>query len=114
VIPVSVSADLLEVYPTLGEALGDGLRVVVDDPDACAVAVVGPVGPVGVAFLQMAHPRPALLVVDYAPIDPRTAAACLDAGAAGYLTRPTAREVAASIRALARPPAVATATPLAS
>jgi hypothetical protein len=109
-----VSADLLEEYPTLEEALGDGLVAMVDEPDACVVAVVGPVGPVGVAFLRTAHRRPAFLVVDYAPVDPRSAAACLAAGAAGYLTRPTASEVAATIRALATPTMGVPAPPLAS
>jgi DNA-binding NarL/FixJ family response regulator len=107
---VSVSADVAEDLPTLGEALGDGYAVVVDEPDAGVVAVVGPVGPVGVAFLRMAHPRPALLVVDRARVDSLSSAACLHAGADGYISRRSVDEVAACIRALARRvPAGATA-----
>jgi DNA-binding NarL/FixJ family response regulator len=75
--------------------------VVVDEPDAGVVAVVGPVGPVGVAFLRLAHPHPAWLVVDRVRFDARTSAACMDAGAAGYVSRRSVEEVAACIRSLA-------------
>jgi hypothetical protein len=102
VIRISVSAGLAEDLPTLGDVLGEGFAVVVDDLDGCTVAAVGPVGAVGVGLLRMAHPRPALLVVDHALIDPRRAAACLDAGAAGYISRRSVTEVAACIRSLAR------------
>ncbi|MDQ6725083.1 MAG: hypothetical protein M3066_02770 [Actinomycetota bacterium] len=42
--------------------------------------------------------------MDHVRADPRTAAACLDAGAARYVTRRSVTEVAACIRSLARPP----------
>lgn len=101
-IHISVSADLVEDLPGLATALGAGFVVVVDQPDACAVAVVGAVGPVGVAFLRMAHPRPALVVVDHGRPDARNAAACLDAGATLYVTRTLVAKVAGSIRSVAR------------
>jgi hypothetical protein len=46
VVSVSVSADVLEDYPGLADALGDGFTLVVDQPHECAVAVVGPIGAV--------------------------------------------------------------------
>jgi DNA-binding NarL/FixJ family response regulator len=114
VVVISVSADVAEDLPTLGQVLGDGFAVVVDEPDAAAVALVGPVGPVGVAFLRMAHPRPALVVVDRARIDTKVSAACVHAGAAGYVSRRSVEDVAACVRSLAAGGTPAGAAALAS
>jgi hypothetical protein len=88
---------------SLADLLGAGYRVVVDAPEGAAVAVVGPVGPFGVAFLRARYPRTALLVVDHHhDATPGRAALYLDAGADAYESERSAAAVAAHVKALAR------------
>ena len=100
VTTVSLSAGLAETLPTLVNALGDRFAVVVDEPDSSAVALVAPIGAVGVAFFRIVHPVPALVVVDHGWANPEIVAACLDAGAGAYIASRSATEVAACIRNL--------------
>jgi hypothetical protein len=100
-VRVSVSYDVTEDFPSLDVELGAGFELSVDQPDGAAVAVVGPVGPVGVAFLCTAHLGTDLVVVDQFATDPGTVTACLDAGAAAYLCRPTVIQLSACVRSLA-------------
>jgi hypothetical protein len=109
-VPVSVSSGVDERLPGLGDALGRGIDVVVDEPSRSAVMIVGAIGPAGVAFLRARYPSARVLVLDhYAAAEMRAASGYLDAGADAYLTSASLGEVAAHVRALLRRPRPGTA-----
>jgi len=105
-VAVLLSAGLVELAPSLAQALGPGFAVGTDDRGVCRVMIVGPVGPTGVAFLRASHPGAMVLVVDRrwpsSRGHPDVAVIHLEAGADGYLLSPPVAEVASHVRALAR------------
>jgi hypothetical protein len=105
-VTVLLSPGLVELAPSLGQALGPGFRIETDHSGACHVLIVGPVGPAGVAFLRASHRGAALLVVDRRWPTSWThageAVVHLEAGADGYLLSPPVSEVASHVRALIR------------
>jgi hypothetical protein len=103
-VPVLLSPGLAELAGPLTSALGAGFRVLTDGSVNTGVMIVGPLGPVGIAFLRASHPEVVLLVVDrrWSSSQPNEAVAHLEAGADGYLASPLMAEVASHVRALAR------------
>jgi hypothetical protein len=101
---ISVSGGLHDgPCASLADLLGTGYRVVVDVPEGAAVAVVGPVGPFGVAFLRARYPHTALVVVDHHhDATAGRAALYLDAGADAYESERSAAAIAAHVKALTR------------
>jgi hypothetical protein len=103
-VPVVLSPGLAELAVPLTNALGPPFRVLSDGSVNTGVMIVGPLGPVGIAFLRASHPGVVLLVVDrrWSSSQPNEAVAHLEAGADGYLASPMVAEVASHVRALAR------------
>jgi hypothetical protein len=100
---VSVSPGVHERLPGLQEALGRGIEVVVDEPHASEVMIVGGIGAAGVEFLRARYPSTRLLVLDHC-VPATEGPAYLDAGADAYLAGAPLSEVAAHVRALLRRP----------
>jgi hypothetical protein len=103
-VVVLLSPGLVDIAVLLAEVLGPGFVVQSDGPGASGVMLVGPLGPVGVAFLRVSHPGVVLLVVDRRGSGSHAveAVAHLEAGADGYLANPPVAEVASHVQALAR------------
>ncbi len=103
-VAVLLSPGLVELAPSLTQALGGGFSVRTDGPCTSGVMIFGPVGPAGVAFLRASHPGVVLLVIDrrWPSSQPAEAVTHLEAGADGYLSSPLVAEVASHVRALVR------------
>jgi len=103
-VSVLLSPGLAELAPGVAAALGAEFAVTTDRLVGRGIMVTGPVGPIGVAFLQASYPGTGLLIVDrrWPHRRPAEAVVHLEAGADGYLASPTVAELASHIQALAR------------
>jgi DNA-binding NarL/FixJ family response regulator len=106
-VVITLSPRLASRADDLTEAFGAGYQVTIA-PDDCAVVAVMPSEPyAAIREYHRRHPKTRIVVFEPAPaVEAATVAACIDAGADGFVTQPSLHVLAAHILAIIRRPAV--------